>query len=192
VLTVTYALAVGLGLPTLWLLVPLVVITVARRPFTDYGLTWRSGVGVGFHVIIVATVFVPYVVGHYAWAHWWRGAAFHFRLPPDLAVTVLDQVLLVGLPEEFFFRGYLQTQCDLVWRRPYRLFGAHWGRGLVVAALAFAACHVPTGGPGRLIVFFPGLFYGWLRARTGTVVVPTLYHAASNLLMQIMLESLAP
>ena len=48
-----------------------------------------------------------------------------------------------------------------------------------------------VGGPARLIVFFPGVLYGWLRARTDTIVVPTLYHAASNVLMQIMLASLA-
>ena len=41
-----------------------------------------------------------------------------------------------------------------------------------------------------VIVFFPGVLYGWLRARTGTIAIPTLYHAASNLLMEVMLESL--
>jgi len=61
----------------------------------------------------------------------------------------------------------------------------------VVAAALFAACHVIYGGPVRLIVFFPGLLYGWLRARTGTILVPTFYHAGSNLLMQVMLASLS-
>jgi membrane protease YdiL (CAAX protease family) len=191
VLIVTYALAVGFGLPTLWLLVPLAVLTITRRPFENYGLTWRGAGSVGFHATTIVAVFVPYALGHYAWAHWWMGAAFHLRLPADFPTVVAEQVLLVGLPEEFFFRGYLQTQCDLVWRKRYRLFGARWGAGLVFGALTFALCHVPTGGPGRLVVFFPGLFYGWLRARTNTIAVPTLYHAASNLLMRIMLDSLA-
>jgi membrane protease YdiL (CAAX protease family) len=41
-----------------------------------------------------------------------------------------------------------------------------------------------------MIVFFPGLLYGWLRARTDTIIVPTLYHAASNILMKVMIASL--
>jgi hypothetical protein len=131
------------------------------------------------------------VLGHYLFAHWWLGAGFHFRLPPEFVETALDQVVIVALPEEFFFRGYMQTECDRVWGKPYRLWGASWGIGLPVTALVFAACHMFNGGPARLIVFFPGVLYGWLRARTDTIVVPTLYHAASNVLMQIMLASLA-
>jgi membrane protease YdiL (CAAX protease family) len=191
VLAVTFALAVGLRLPTLWFFVPLVVITLAKRPYRRYGLSWRGWGSPALHLGVVAGVFVPYVIGHYLWAQWWQGATFELRLPPRFLASVADQILIVGLPEEFFFRGYLQTQCDLVWRRPYRLLGARWGIGLPIAALLFALCHVPSGGPARLVVFFPGLLYGWLRARSGTVLVPALYHAGSNLLMNVMLESLA-
>jgi membrane protease YdiL (CAAX protease family) len=190
-LVVTFPLAVGLELSTLWFVTPLVVISVAKRPYADYALTFQRPGGIGFHALVSATVFVPYVIGHYLLAHWWFGARFTLRLPPDLLRSAVDQVLLIGLPEEFFFRGYLQTQFDQVWRPQYRLFGANWGIGLPAAAALFALCHVPLGGPGRLIVFFPGLLYGWLRIRTGTIAVPALYHAFSNLLMQTMLLSLS-
>jgi membrane protease YdiL (CAAX protease family) len=190
-LVVTFPLAVGLHLSTLWFITPLVVISVAKRPYADYALTLQRPGGIGFHVLVAAAVFVPYIVGHYLLAHWWLGARFTLRLPPDLLRSALDQVLLIGLPEEFFFRGYLQTQFDQAWNRPYRLFRTNWGIGLPVAAALFAMCHVPFGGAGRLIVFFPGLLYGWLRLRTGTIAVPALYHAFSNLLMQTMLLSLS-
>jgi membrane protease YdiL (CAAX protease family) len=124
-------------------------------------------------------------------AHWWYGAEFRFRLPPGLIEFALDQAVVVALPEEFFFRGYLQTECDRVWGKPYTFIGAKWGIGLPVTALVFAVCHVINGGPVRLSVFFPGMLYGWLRARTGTIAVPALYHAASNVIMQIMLASLS-
>lgn len=190
-LAITFPLAIGLHLPTLWFVVPLVVITFTKRPYPEYGLCLDRPGGLGFHTAVVAIVFIPYVIGHALLAHWWLGTSFRFRLPPDLLRSTADQVLLIALPEEFFFRGYLQTQLDQVWNRPYRLLGADWGIGLPLAAALFAVCHVPFGGPARLIVFFPGLLYGWLRERTGTIAVPMLYHAFSNLLMQTMLVSLS-
>ncbi len=191
-LAVTLPAAVGLHLPTLWLLAPLVLLTFTRRSHVAYGLTLRGVGHVRFHLAVIAAVFIPYALGHYALAHWWFGAEFRLRAPPTFLWLVFDQVFLVALPEEVFFRGYFQAQLDAVWDRPYRLFGAQWGIGLPVAAALFAACHVIYGGPVRLIVFFPGVLYGWLRARRSTIVVPTLYHAASNLLMEIMQASLAP
>lgn len=189
-LALTFPLAVGFHLPTLWFLTPLVLITFANRAYAAYGLSLRHAGSFRFHAAVIAAVFVPYAVGHYLWAHWWLGAGFDFRLPPQFLEAAIDQLLIIGLPEEFFFRGYLQTQFDRVWGRPYHFAGAQFGVGLALAALLFAFCHIAHGGPLRLIVFFPGLLYGWLRARTETIAVPALYHAGSNQLMQIMLASL--
>lgn len=189
-LAVTFPLAVGLRMPTLWFLTPLALITFAKRPYQTYGLTWERPGSIGFHVAVVSAVFLPYMIGHYALARWWSGASFHFRLPSEFFESVIDQVLVIALGEEFFFRGYLQTECDRVFGRPYRWFGVDCGPGLPLAAALFAVCHVVFGGPARLIVFFPGLLYGWLRARTPTIVVPVAYHAVSNLLMSVMLASL--
>jgi len=191
-LAVTFPLAVGLHLPTLWLVVPFAWVTFTKRSYVTYGLTLRRPGSVGFHVAVSIAVFVPYMIGHYALAHWWQGAGFRLRVPVHFGESVIEQALVIALPEEFFFRGYLQTQLDRVWQRPYTILGTPCGVGLPVAAAVFAACHVPYGGVGRLVVFFPGLLYGWLRARTDTIAVPALYHAASNLLMQIMLASLTP
>jgi membrane protease YdiL (CAAX protease family) len=190
-LLVTFPLAVGLHLSTLWFVLPFAFVTLAKRPYADYGLTVENPGSWRFHVAVIVVVFVPYLIGHYLLAHWTAGLAFHFRVPARFASEAVDQVLLIALPEEFFFRGYLQTQLDRVYGRPHEFLGARWGVGLVVAAALFAACHVVYGGPVRLIVFFPGLLYGWLRARTDTILVPTFYHAGSNLLMRVMLASLS-
>jgi len=189
-LAVTFPLAVWLRVPTLWFVAPLALITLTQRSYADYGLTVVNPGSLRFHVAVVLGVFVPYALGHYAIARWWWGADFRFQLPEQFATAVFDQLLIIGLSEEFFFRGYLQTQFDRVWGRPYRCLGAHWGVGLPLAAALFAVCHMWSGGPARLIVFFPGLLYGWLRARTDTILVPAAYHGVSNLVMQVMLESL--
>jgi membrane protease YdiL (CAAX protease family) len=190
-LLVTLPLAVGLRISTLWFVLPFVLVSLTKRPYPEYGLTVDNPGSVRFHLAVIAAVFVPYVIVHYLFAHWTAGLEFHFRVPPRFVTMTVDQVLLVALPEEFFFRGYLQVQFDRALGRPYRFLGARWGLGLPVAAALFAGCHVIYGGPVRLIVFFPGLLYGWLRARTDTILVPAFYHAASNLLMQLMLASLS-
>jgi hypothetical protein len=190
-LLVTLPLAVGLHLSALWFVLPFALVSLAKRPYADYGLSVENPGSFRFHVAVIIVVFVPYLIGHYLLAHWTAGLEFHFRLPARFATSAVDQVLLIALPEEFFFRGYFQTQLDRVYGRPHEFFGAKWGVGLPVAAALFAACHVVYGGPVRLIVFFPGLLYGWLRARTDTILVPTFYHAGSNLLMQLMLAGLS-
>ena len=190
-LALTFPLAIVLHAPPLWLLVPLALLTLTRRSPERYGLTWEQPGKVRFHLAVSVGVFGIYLAGHYLFARWWYGAGFELRLPPDFASMVLNQILVIALPEEFFFRGYLQTQFDRGLGTPYRFLGVNWGWGLPLAAALFALCHVVYGGPVRLIVFFPGLFYGWLRAGTGTILVPVLYHAASNLLMALMLTSLS-
>jgi len=111
--------------------------------------------GLRFHVAVVLGVFVPYALGHYAIAHWCGVPPSVSGFRRSLRRRVFDQLLIIGLSEEVFFRGYLQTQFDRVWGRPYRCLGAAWGVGLPLAAALFAACHMWSGGPPRLIVFFP-------------------------------------
>ncbi|MGM0577438.1 MAG: myxosortase MrtP [Myxococcota bacterium] len=94
---------------------------------------------------------------------------------------------LVALPEEWFFRGYLQGRLDQRLGTPWRLFGADFGPGLLLAALGFALLHpILIPGGHRLLVFFPGLMFGWLRARTGHIGAAVVVHAASNVLLAVI------
>jgi membrane protease YdiL (CAAX protease family) len=192
-LAITLPAALLTRQPGLWFLIPFVVITVRRRDYAEYGLelsSWRQWHGARFHLTVLAATFAPYTVGHYAVANWLYDQQFDLTLPPGLGWMMLDQLLGVALPEEFFFRGYLQSQLNRSLPGRYTLLGARCGAALPATAALFALCHVPAGGPGQLMVFFPGLLYGWLRERTDSVVVPTVYHAASNLLLKTMLLSL--
>jgi len=189
-LGVTFALAYGLGISTLWLVLPVLWLSLRNRPLEAYGMARGRPAGVAFHLIVCLAVFVPYMVGHYALAHLFWGARFEPTLPDGLPYLVFEQFVLIALPEEVFFRGYLQTQLDRASDRRWRLLGAEVGIGLPLAALLFGVCHILHGGPARLVTAFPGLLYGWLRARTDNVWVPALYHAASNVLMKFMIASL--
>jgi membrane protease YdiL (CAAX protease family) len=91
--------------------------------------------------------------------------------------------LVIALPEEAFFRGYLQSALDGRWKgRSWRILGADLGPGWLLSAAIFAVGHVLTiPNPARLAVFFPALLFGWMRARTGGVGAAVLFHAMCNL-----------
>ena len=103
------------------------------------------------------------------------------------------QLLLVALPEEWCFRGYLQGRLDEAWRPRWRILGADLGPGWLLAAALFALGHlVLDPRPVRLAVFFPGLLFGYLRARTGSILAGTCLHAASNVWIRALGYLYAP
>ncbi|MGD9764936.1 MAG: CPBP family glutamic-type intramembrane protease [Candidatus Binatia bacterium] len=190
VLVATLVLALWLRSPALWFVLPFAVITLTRRPYEPYGLTWKDPGSVGFHIRTALVVFGGYALLYCAFASLALGRHFVPTLPPNLAEAAFVQLVVVGLCEEFFFRGYLQTQLNAVYGRPYRFLGAQWGRGLIYAALLFGLCHIVTGDLSRMRVFFFGLFAGWLRERTGTIAVPAAYHGFANLLQDVLGRSM--
>ena len=118
------------------------------------------------------------------WLGWSGG---HFRLPPDFALLAANQVLVIALPEEMFFRGYLLGRLEACWPSRRRLGGALVGPALLVSAVLFALGHFLVDfNPQRLAVFFPALVFGWMRARTGSVAAGTAFHALCNLLADVL------
>jgi membrane protease YdiL (CAAX protease family) len=141
-----------------------------------------------------ALTFPPYVLGFHLWRGELGGAAFHPPVSQDFllgfAWTFLSQTLILALAEEVFFRGYLQERFDRLHPPRIRLFGAPIGRGLLLASVFFALGHfVGEWNPARLGPFLPSLAFGFLRARTGTVVAATGYHALCNALADFMFAS---
>lgn len=98
------------------------------------------------------------------------------------------QILLIALPEEFFFRGYLQSALATRFPKRFRPLGlkvleVSWA--VPLTCLIFAASHsIITFRWWHFAIFFPSLVFGWLRDRTGGLLAPVLFHAASNLVMR--------
>lgn len=114
---------------------------------------------------------------------------FAFRGWDDGLDLILGQIFVIALPEEAFFRGYLQTRLDRAWPPPRTLAGGAVGPGLLVASAVFALAHVLTQPhPARLAVFFPSLLFGWLRARTGGIGASIVFHAGCNLFSYTLSE----
>ena len=134
-------------------------------------------------VVVTITILPLFAVVYLVYSSW-QGSSVSPAWPVQWQTIVLYQLIYVGLPEEFFFRGYLQQRFDDALGRPYRLIGASWGGGLLMANLLFAVAHVALSSDvSRLIVFFPGLLFGWLQARTNALIAPVLVHGFSNILL---------
>jgi membrane protease YdiL (CAAX protease family) len=175
--------------------------------WADFGLPWRGAAaawtwrewlrGARFALLVCAVVF-PLFLGIF-WGYgvllphlpaWLAGnvapyagaPAPRFRLPDRFALLALVQLLVVALPEELFYRGWMQT----TWAasdpaRRVRVLGASLGAGFLWTQALFALGHLVIPEAWRLGTFFPGLVFGWVRERSGGLAAPILVHALSNL-----------
>jgi hypothetical protein len=97
------------------------------------------------------------------------------------------QWLVVGLPEELFFRGFLLNKLEERFPPGRRFWGGGVGLALVLSALAFALVHLPKeGDPRALATFFPGLLLGWMRSATGSILASTIAHGGCNILARLL------
>ena len=84
----------------------------------------------------------------------------------SLAGALLGTILLVGVPAS----------------------GAAGDR--MIVGVLFALGHfLVTFDPASLAVFFPGLLFGLLQRRTGSVLAGTLFHASCNVLIDVLHRS---
>jgi membrane protease YdiL (CAAX protease family) len=124
-----------------------------------------------------------------------------WRLPPEwleygglaALAAVAIEVFAVALPEEVFHRGYLMGVLEEVFPPRARVFGVPFGLAAVLASLLFAVGHlVGMAEAARLATFFPALLFAWLWRKSNSLWAPALFHAASNLLMAVLLASTFP
>ncbi len=167
-----------------------------RSTWTAYGRGVRAGL---LSCLVVLPAFAA-IFAAYAWllphlspelaagiAPYRRPGQVALRFPPGFALQAVLQLLVVAIPEELFYRGFLQTS----WARTApgrgrRFLGARLGAGFLWTQALFAVGHLVTLQPWRLATFLPGLWFGWLRERHGSIVAPAVAHALSNLFIQVL------
>jgi uncharacterized protein len=130
--------------------------------------------------------FAPFYFG---WRWWWHPNmkfSLEFHALPFLNDAV-GQLLMIALPEEAFYRGYLQTRFDDAFGARWNIGGAMIGPSLFLTSAIFALGHLATiHDPARLAVFFPSLAFGWLRARTRGVGASIFFHASCNIFSELL------
>lgn len=128
-----------------------------------------------------------FAVGHHFWqlllaSRHGRHATYHAALPADFGEILVVNLLLVALPEELFYRGFVQTRLVRAWPPWATRFGVPLGWAILVTSGLFALGHYAGewGNPARLGPFFPALLFSAMRARSGSILGCVLYHGLAN------------
>ncbi len=141
---------------------------------------------VSWALLASAVTFGPFWLGWCIYFHPHRAFALRGSVS-DVASELFAQLVLIALPEEAFYRGYLQSRLDEGLPGRARFLGADVGPSLVLTSAVFALGHIATVHEAtRLAVFFPSLLFGWLRCRTNGIGASLVFHAFCNLASQIL------
>ncbi|MBF0564096.1 MAG: CPBP family intramembrane metalloprotease [Nitrospirae bacterium] len=190
----------AMGIEAFRYVIPLTLTVVPAffLPRLPFAFRWRH---IGMSAAAVVLFVLPYVMltsralhtgihpadlhrggVHLAGIHW-----VGIHMPGGL--FAMYQLLAVALPEELFFRGYIQES----------LMQGAYGRGaagdtgvcgkgkaaIVLSSVLFALCHgivgLVTGEATPLLTFFPSLVMGWLYFKTSNLVPPILFHWVANI-----------
>ena len=99
---------------------------------------------------------------------------------PELSAIIL----FTALPEEWFFRRYIQQKLTQLFQQESGLYAN------LLTLVFFAVLHLPTQGIQGLSVFFPSLFLGWLYQSKRDIILVILVHSLFNLVYIIYLREI--
>ncbi len=116
---------------------------------------------------------------------------------PFLILTWLEisaiHLLGVALPEETFYRGYLQPLLETIFPPRYRFFGVFLGKGAILAAVLFALGHfLGEWNPLRFGPFLPALAFAWLRNGSGSCIGAITFHGICNIFSEFLFRMYNP
>lgn len=161
------------------ILLPFVLaLLIRRQPWLSAGLaqpTVRAGLELGAGLALIAiflTNRTSAIINGLTAAEW----------------LYLPAMLIVGLVEEFIFRGFIQLRL-MSW------LGKNWG--WVITSALFSFWHVPQMllidranlldmGLNLAILFAFGLLLGWIMNKSGNVLGPGIYHGVHNWLQVLL------
>ena len=148
------------------------------------GAVWRPRALVrdlGGVVVISAIVFPLFALGFHGWMTVMGHAPRGFRVPDDLLEFWAKNTLLIALPEELFYRGFLETRLERWWPTKRSVLGIPLGRTVFLASALFALGHfLGEYNPARLGPFFPAFLFSALTRRGGSIMGAVIFHGLCN------------
>lgn len=166
----------------LFLYVPVFLLfRTGTRP-EDWGITLQRFSESMRQFLFFSFLLLPsFVFLYWLYNSWWFHRPFRIGFPQDWPLAFLYHLLCVALPEEVFYRGYVQSRLNRAFPGRVNLLYANAGLGWFYTAILFALGHfIISLRPEALATFLPGLLFGLLRERTGSVAAPTAFHASCN------------
>ena len=166
----------------LFLYVPLLILYRIRTRPEEWGITLeRFSLSMNMFLLF-SLVFLPgYALLYWLYRNWWLHFPVAITVSKDWLLSLAYHLLWVSLPEEVFYRGYMQSRLNQAFPKRVNLLSARVGIGWVYTSLLFALGHfVISLRMEALATFFPGLLFGWLRERTGSILASTAFHALCN------------
>jgi len=178
---------------TAMVLLALLGVKIGGGKFRAYGLSLQNvGPSLRWGVILSLAVLLPPLIAVLALV------ILGMVRPQGPSLVSMGRYLIwylvmVGLAEEVFFRGFVQSRLNEVYGRPYRRllgFPVAYGPGLPIAAALFGAVHLVNGvnpligkfsptpslAAWVLLTAFVGLLLGMVREATGDIWACSLFH----------------
>ena len=192
--TLTWGTAV-----VVFVVVPIVVIDRLHASAGHFGLgrtSIRRNVLLGFgaSAVILPLFACAYWLGHRVWGESLplvsverlRTLGFSGVLG-HVSKLVFVQILLVGLTEEVFYRGYMQSNLNTVFGKPWTVLSIKCGPALPVAAVLFGVAHILWWNSiFGLLVIIPGIAFGVLREKADSIWAPAIFHGLCNSTMFVL------
>lgn len=179
--TLVYTIAAAVQL-----YLPILITRKNENQYEELGLTSKGLADELKIVLLLCLIIFPfYTIGHHYFQTLWMGQLWHpasFGNVFDMANVVLTQFVAVALPEELFYRGYLQLALERKWPAKHRLAGVPFGWAIILTSFIFALGHfLGEYNIIRLGPFFPALLFSWLRGRKGSIWGAVTFHALCNI-----------
>lgn len=161
---------------------PVILSFIDRSPIDYWDVSRQNLIKAMRAAAVVSLLIFPlaFLANHF-YQKLYFTASYHAGSPVLWPTYLLSQVILTSFPEEFFFRGYMQGVLSQITPPRRRIFGVPFGRAQVLVALMFALSHSLIELAGwHIFIFFPGLVFGWLKEKTGTIWAGMVFHAVCN------------
>lgn len=156
------------------------VLIYRKISLVEYGVTWRHHPFSLMPCLILTTFYIA--------------AGFIIGLLTDSGYDITIEYLLFelsmpGLDEEIFYRGIGLALMNRAFGKNRNLFGAKIGWGLIIISVLFGLIHgVGLTEQMKLkidlfsvfLTAFAGFLLGWLRERSGSLVLPIVAHNLGN------------
>ncbi|MFB0551990.1 MAG: lysostaphin resistance A-like protein [Phycisphaerae bacterium] len=161
------------------------VLIYRKIPLAEYGVTWRHQPSSLMPCLILTTFYIAagFIIGLLTTS----GYGFGME-------TLFFELSMPGLDEEIFYRGVGLALLNRAFGKNQDLFGAKIGWGLIIISLLFGLAHgVYLTDQLRLkvdlfsvsLTVFSGFLLGWLRERSGSLVLPIAAHNLGNTVTRV-------